>query len=60
MEELCFLRGPYREFISGARLELSSLVRGTLLRGGGVEYLHRDLASRRRRRKGSLESETVK
>jgi hypothetical protein len=28
--------------------------------GGGVEYLHRDLTSRRRRRKGSLESETVK
>jgi hypothetical protein len=28
--------------------------------GGGVEYLHRDPASRRRRRKGSLKSETVK
>jgi hypothetical protein len=28
--------------------------------GGGVEYLHRDPASRKRRRKGSLESETVK
>jgi hypothetical protein len=28
--------------------------------GGGVEYLHRDPASRRRRRKGSLRSETVK
>jgi hypothetical protein len=28
--------------------------------GGGVEYLHRSPASRRRRRKGSLESETVK
>jgi hypothetical protein len=28
--------------------------------GGGVEYLHRDPASRRKRRKGSLESETVK
>jgi hypothetical protein len=28
--------------------------------GGGVEYLHRDPASRKRRRKGSLKSETVK
>jgi hypothetical protein len=28
--------------------------------GGGVEYLHRDPASRRRRQKGSLISETVK
>jgi hypothetical protein len=28
--------------------------------GGGVEYLHRDPASRRRRRKGSLRSGTVK
>jgi hypothetical protein len=28
--------------------------------GGVVEYLHRDPASRRRRRKGCLESETVK
>jgi hypothetical protein len=28
--------------------------------GGGVEYLHRDPESRRRRRKGSFESETVK
>jgi hypothetical protein len=28
--------------------------------GGGVEYLHRDPASRRRRRKGSLKSDTVK
>jgi hypothetical protein len=28
--------------------------------GGGIEYLHRDTASRRRRRKGSLKSETVK
>jgi hypothetical protein len=28
--------------------------------GGGVEYLHRGPASRRRRRKGSLRSETVK
>jgi hypothetical protein len=28
--------------------------------GGGVEYLHRNPASRRRRRKGTLESETVK
>jgi hypothetical protein len=28
--------------------------------GGGVEHLHRDLASSRRRRKGSLNSETVK
>jgi hypothetical protein len=27
--------------------------------GGGVEYLHRDPASRRRRRKGSLKYETV-
>jgi hypothetical protein len=27
--------------------------------GGGVEYLHRDPASRRRRRKGSLKFETV-
>jgi hypothetical protein len=27
--------------------------------GGGVEYLHRDPASRRRRREGSLKSETV-
>jgi hypothetical protein len=27
---------------------------------GGVEYLHRDPASRRKRRKGSLKSETVK
>jgi transposase len=26
----------------------------------GVEYLHRSPASRRRRRKGSLESQTVK
>jgi hypothetical protein len=30
------------------------------MRGGGIEYLHRDPASRRRRRKGSLKSETVK
>jgi hypothetical protein len=29
-------------------------------RGGGVEYLHRDPASRRRRRNGSLKSETLK
>jgi hypothetical protein len=29
-------------------------------RGGGIEYLHRDPASRRRRRKGSLKSQTVK
>jgi hypothetical protein len=28
--------------------------------GGGVEYLHRSPASRRRRQKGSLESERVK
>jgi hypothetical protein len=28
--------------------------------GGGVEYLHRSPASRRRRQKGNLESETVK
>jgi hypothetical protein len=28
--------------------------------GGGVEYLHRNTASRRRRRNGSLESETAK
>jgi hypothetical protein len=28
--------------------------------GGGVEYLHRSPASRRKRRKGSLESGTVK
>jgi hypothetical protein len=28
--------------------------------GGRIEYLHRDPASRRRRRKGSLEFETVK
>jgi hypothetical protein len=28
--------------------------------GGGVEYLHRDPASRRRQRKGSLKFETVK
>jgi hypothetical protein len=27
---------------------------------GGVEYLHRDPASRKRRRMGSLKSETVK
>jgi hypothetical protein len=27
---------------------------------GGIEYLHLDPASRRRRRKGSLKSETVK
>jgi hypothetical protein len=30
------------------------------LRGGRVEYLHHDTASRRRRRKGNLKSETVK
>jgi hypothetical protein len=33
---------------------------GTNPCGGGVEYLHRDPASRRRRRKWSLKSETVK
>jgi hypothetical protein len=29
-------------------------------RGGGVKYLHRSSASRRRRQMGSLESETIK
>jgi hypothetical protein len=33
---------------------------GDLPCGGGVEYLHRDPASRRRKRKASLEAETVK
>jgi hypothetical protein len=28
--------------------------------GGAVEYIHRDPASRRRRERGSLKSETVK
>jgi hypothetical protein len=28
--------------------------------GGGLEYLHRDPASRKKRRKGSLKTETVK
>jgi hypothetical protein len=39
MGELCFLYGPCRVVISDTS-------------GGGVEYLHRDPASRRRRRKG--------
>jgi hypothetical protein len=47
MGELCFLRGACREVISGAILELTQHPCG-----GGVEYLHRDPASRRRRRKG--------
>jgi hypothetical protein len=41
---------------------LACLVVGwvTILCGGGVEYLHRSPTNRRRRQKGSVESETVK
>jgi hypothetical protein len=47
IEELCFLRGPCRRVINATSLELSS-------------DFYRSPASRRRQRKGSLESETVK
>jgi hypothetical protein len=49
-EELYLLCGPCRDLITGTVL-------GNQL---GVEYLHRDPASRRRRQKGSLKFETVK
>jgi hypothetical protein len=38
---------------------LSSKQFDNLMCGGGIQYLHRDPASRKRRRKGSLKSETV-
>jgi hypothetical protein len=42
---------PFSEYI---------LFMKTYLSGHGVKYLHREPASRRRRRKGSLKSETEK
>jgi hypothetical protein len=50
IEELCFLCGPCRDIISkGQRIVSSNPC------GGGVQYLHRDSASRRRRRKGKFQ-----
>jgi hypothetical protein len=55
IEEGCFLCDPCRDIISKTvKSEFSPPC------GGGVEYLHRDPASRRRRRKGKSRSETVK
>jgi hypothetical protein len=53
MEMGCYLCGPYWEVIL-------KTIGATQIGECGVEYLHRDPASRRRRRKESLESETVK
>jgi hypothetical protein len=53
MKELlgrCYLCGPCRGYITRASCQC----------GGGVEYLHRNPASRRRRQKRKFESETVK
>jgi hypothetical protein len=54
-----FLCGPCQDFITRAVGAMSSERRNTLC-GDRVKYLHCDPASRRRRRKGSLKSETVK
>jgi hypothetical protein len=47
-----FLRGPCRDFIRKGQSQLLGTFLKALPCGGGVEYLHRDPASRRRRRKG--------
>jgi hypothetical protein len=47
--ERCFLFGPCRDVITEKSLEVSQCNSPC---GGGIEYLHRDPASRRRRRKG--------
>jgi hypothetical protein len=47
IEELCFVCGPCRNIITDKVTVVSSTPCG-----GGVEYLHRDPASRKRRRKG--------
>jgi hypothetical protein len=55
IQRLFFLCGPCREVIKGQRMSFEWEPCG-----GGVEYLHRESASRRRRRKGSLKTGTVK
>jgi hypothetical protein len=45
--------------MSGLYHEFSGVFWGFPLRGGGFEYLHRSLASRRRRRKGNAVPEGI-
>jgi hypothetical protein len=54
------LPSRYLAMIRVIYIQTHRLMGGTNPCGGGVEYLHRDPASRKRRRKGSLKSETVK
>jgi hypothetical protein len=50
--ELCFQCGPFRGYVTRFVVLSSDSAAESCLCEGGVEYLHRDRASRKRRRKG--------